>query len=229
VPFTLITWGEREIDSGLATVLNATTPLFTLLLAHLALADERITLPKAIGLAIGFIGVAVLASRDTASSSPNSLSGQMAVLVASACYATSSITIRRYLRKVDRFTIAGGSLIIGGITMVLITLLAVHPLPDVRHLSPDTVLAVVTLALLNTVVAYFLFYSLITSWGATRTTLVTYAMPPIGLTLGAVFLDETLDWKIIVGAALILGGIVAANWRLRPARAPAAVSTSTDP
>jgi drug/metabolite transporter (DMT)-like permease len=227
MPFTLITWGEKNIDSGLATVLNATTPLFTLLLAHMLLADDRITVPKAVGLVVGFLGVIVLASRDTASSSPNPFSGQLAVLVASGCYALSAITIRRYLRGVDRFTIAGVSLIVGGITMVLITLATVHPLPDVRHVGITTIFAIITLALVNTVVAYFLFYHLIDVWGATRTTLVTYVMPPIGVTLGAIFLDETVDWKIAVGAALILGGIVAANWRqLR--RAPQPVPAPAD-
>ena len=79
-----------------------------------------------------------------------------------------------------------------------------------------------TLALLNTVVAYFLFYQLIDLWGATRTSLVTYAMPPIGVTLGALFLDETVDWKIVVGAALILGAIVVVHWHRR--RTPAVIS-----
>ena len=214
-PFTLITWGEQDIDSGLATVLNATVPLFTLLIAHVALADERITMQKAIGMLIGFAGVALLASRDAASSSPNPLSGQAAVLVASLCYGISAVTIRRYLRQVDRFTTAGVSLIVGGIVVVLLTLVAVRPLPDLGSLSQETVLATVTLAVLNTVVAYFLFYSLIDAWGAMRTTLVTYVMPPVGVTLGALFLDEAVDWKIVVGAALILGGIVAINWRRR--------------
>lgn len=217
VPFTLITWGEQDIDSGLATVLNATVPLFTLFIAHFALADERITLPKVLGLLLGFAGVALLASRDADSSSPNPLSGQLAILVASACYASSAVTIRRFLRGVDPLAVAGYSLMIGAVAIISLTLLAaltgVESLPTAADLDAGAVAAVVTLALLNTVVAYFLFYGLIATWGATRTTLVTYAMPPIGLTLGAVFLDETIDWKIIVGAVMILGGIVVVNWR----------------
>jgi drug/metabolite transporter (DMT)-like permease len=220
VPFTLITWGEQDIDSGLATVLNATVPLFTLVFAHIGLADERITPQKVIGLAVGFIGVAILASRGAGSSSPNPLSGQVAVLVASASYGTSAVMIRRYLRRVDPFVIAGGSLMIGAMIVVAITLIAVNPLPDVGALSSEAVFAVITLALLNTVVAYFLFYQLIGLWGATRTSLVTYVMPPIGVTLGAIFLDEAVDWKIVVGAALILGGIVFVNWRKRRSPVP---------
>ncbi|MBN1200520.1 MAG: EamA family transporter [Anaerolineae bacterium] len=222
VPFTLITWGEQDIDSGLATVLNATTPLFTLVFAHLALSDERSTPQKVIGLVAGFAGVALLASRNAESSSPNPVSGQVAVLAAAACYALSAVVIRRYLRRVDPLTVAGGSLIVGGITMVLITPLMVHPLPDIGGLSAKIIPVMLTLAVLNTVIAYFLFYHLIDTWGATRTTLVTYLMPPIGVTLGAIFLDETVDWKIVVGAALILGGIVAANWRAHRQLSPAA-------
>jgi drug/metabolite transporter (DMT)-like permease len=220
VPFTLITWGEQDIDSGLATVLNATVPLFTLVFAHFALSDERITPQKVIGLLAGFVGVAILASRDAESSSPNALSGQVAVLVASACYASSAVVIRRYLRRVDPFVIAGGSLLVGAVTVITITLITVHPLPDVGGLRIKAVLAVLTLAVLNTVVAYFLFYHLIDTWDATRTTLVTYVMPPVGVTLGAIFLDETVDRKIVIGAALILGGIIVVNWHNRRRPAP---------
>ncbi len=221
LPFTLITWGEQDIDSGLATVLNSTVPLFTLVLAHFALADERISLQKIVGLGVGFIGIVLLTSRNAESSSPNSFSGQVAVLAASMSYATCAIVIRRYLRRVDPFVTAGSSLIIGGVVIVTITLLTVRPLPDVMALSTDTIAAVLTLAVINTVIAYFLFYALFDVWGATRTTLVTYVMPPIGVTLGAIFLDETVDWKIVTGAGLILVGIVAVNWRRQRASAPA--------
>jgi drug/metabolite transporter (DMT)-like permease len=226
VPFTLITWGEQDIDSGLATVLNSTVPLFTLVFAHFALSDERISIQKIIGLGVGFVGIVLLASRNAESSSPNPLSGQVAVLAASMSYATSAIVIRRYLRRVDPFVTAGSSLIVGGVVIVTITLLTVHPLPDVADLSTDVIAAVLTLATVNTVVAYFLFYQLFDVWGATRTTLVTYVMPPIGVTLGAIFLDETVDWKIVAGAALILTGIVAVNWHKRRGPVPVVASVT---
>jgi drug/metabolite transporter (DMT)-like permease len=226
VPFTLITWGEQDIDSGLATVLNATVPLFTLVIAHYLLSDERISPQKIAGLVLGFLGVVILAGRDTESSSPNPVSGQVAVLAASASYAMSVVTIRRYLRRVDSFTVAGGSLMIGAVVMVVVTAIGARPLPSPGDLSGKAVAAVITLGLLNTVVAYFLFYHLIDVWGATRSTLVTYAMPPIGVTLGALLLDETVDWKILVGAVLILGGIVVVNWSRRRAAPPVGVSPS---
>lgn len=231
VPFTLITWGEQTIDSGLATVLNATVPLWTLIFAHVALADERFSPQKFIGLLVGFAGVALLASRNGSAGSENSLSGQLAVVVASACYAVSAVVIRRYLRSVEPLTIAGTSLIVGGIAVIAVTLVAIRPLPALDALGATPIAAVLTLALLNTVFAYFLFYHLIDTWGATRTTLVTYVMPPVGVTLGWLLLDEPVDWKIVVGAALILGGIVAVNWRRAPVRAapvPGAVESGSD-
>ena len=221
VPFTLITWGEQEIDSGLATVLNATVPLFTLVFAHFLLADERISLSKIGGLLVGFGGVVLLASRDADSSSSNALSGQLAMLAAAGCYGISVTLIRRNLRQVDSYTVAGYSLAVGALVMLVVTLLAA-PLPDMDAISLKTVAAVITLGLLNTVVAYFLFYNLISTWGATRAALVTYAMPPIGVTLGAIFLDEAVDWKIVAGAALILGGIVLVNWPRRRIQAAVA-------
>ena len=141
------------------------------------------------------------------------------MLVASACYAISAVVIRRYLRGVEPLTIAGVSLIVGAIAVIAVTLVAARPLPAWDALSATTLAAALTLALLNTVFAYFLFYHLIDIWGATRTTLVTYVMPPVGVTLGWRLLDEPIDWKIVVGAALILGGIVAVNWRRTPVRA----------
>jgi drug/metabolite transporter (DMT)-like permease len=166
------------------------------------------------------VGIVLLASRDAESSSPNPLLGQVAVLAASMSYATCAIVVRRYLSHVDPFVTAGSSLSIGGVVIVTITLLTVHPLPHVADLSMDTIAAVLILATANTVVAYFLYYQLFDVWGATRTTLVTYVMPPIGVTLGAVFLDETVDWKIVAGAALILAGIVAVNWHKRRGPVP---------
>jgi len=231
VPFTLITWGEQNIDSGLATVLNATVPLWTLIFAHVALADERFSSQKLVGLLVGFAGVGLLASRANGTESANSFSGQLAVLVASACYAISTVVIRRYLRRVEPLTIAGTSLIVGGIVVVAATLLTVRPLPAFAALSTTTIAAAITLAVLNTVIAYFLFYHLIDTWGATRTTLVTYVMPPIGVTLGWLFLEEPVDWKIVLGAALILTAIVAVNWRRAPgpvAPAVKAVSPGSD-
>ena len=214
VPFLLITWGERTIDSGLASVLNSTTPLFSLVIAHLALADDRISLGKIFGLISGFAGVILLATRSIDPTHPNPLLGQLAVLGAAASYAAATVYIRHSLRHVDGIVTAGMQLSSASIIIVTLTLLTVRPLPVLAEIQPNALLAVVVLGLFNTFIAYLLYFSLIHEWGATRTTLVTYLMPPVGLLLGAIFESEIIDWKLLVGSALIVGGVALANlWR----------------
>lgn len=223
VPFVLISWGETRIDSSMATVLNATVPLFNLIIAHFLLADERLTGLKISGLLTGFIGVIILVSGGLQNTNV-SLLGQSAVLLASLSYASAIVTIRLKLRHLDPFTTAGWSLVIGALTIIPITLVVATPLPTD---APTRAFAAgLTLAVVNTFIAYFLFYSLISEWGV-RASLVTYALPPIGVTLGFLVLDESIDWRLIVGGIMIVMGIVVtkadnpvmlrARFRLRPA------------
>lgn len=214
VPFFLITWGETRIDSGLATVLNSTVPLFGLVIAHFALSDEHLSSLKIAGLLVGFVGVVIVMSQSIGTEGGD-LVGQLAVLAASSSYAVCIISIRVFLRKVDTFTVAGYSTVIGGIVIVLVTLLTVRPLPVPSGANYDSFVAGLILASVNTVVAYFLFFGLIQDWGA-RATLVTYAMPPIGVTLGYLFLDEAIGWHLVVGTVLIIGGIIVTKRQKQP-------------
>lgn len=220
VPFSLISFGETRIDSSLATVLNSTVPFFNLIIAHFLLADERLNISKITGLGVGFVGIIILMSRSL--NATGSLAGQVAVLLASVSYAIAVVTIRLKLRHIDPFTTAGWSLIFGVMTIIPITFAVAWPLPF--DASAGALGAAVTLAIVNTFVAYFLFYSLIAEWGV-RATLVTYATPPIGVTLGVVLLGEVIDWRLIVGGILILTGIIFAKidnplgvWRARRLR-----------
>ena len=206
VPFFLISWGETKIDSGLATVLNSSVPLFNLIIAHFLLSDERLTQAKIIGLVLGFVGVVIVVSKGI-NTTDNPLLGQFAILGASLCYAVSIATIRFKLRHLDPFTTAGYSTVIGAVPILLSTALLVNPLPDVPNLDFEVIAAGITLAVVNTFVAYFLFYDLIANWGV-RASLVTYAMPPIGVTLGFLILDESIDWRLVVGGGVILVGII---------------------
>ena len=203
MPFVLISFGETRIDSGLATILNATVPLFNLIIAHFALSDERLTLYKIIGLGGGFLGVVILVSEGINSGNA-SIIGEIAILAASLSYASAVVTIRLHLRHVDPYSTAAGSLIIGAFVIIPITVLFA---PRPTAIGTDALIAAITLAVINTVVAYFLFYGIIAEWGV-RATLVTYAMPPIGVTLGVLVLDEVIGWQLIVGGLLILAGII---------------------
>ena len=210
VPFTLISWGETRIDSGLASILNGTVPLFTIVIAHFWLHDDKITLGRIGGLVVGFIGVVVLVSRDIGPQGLHgNVFGQLAVIVASISYATAITFSRRYLRGIQPVLQAFSTLVIADLVLWLAVPVAEQPL--VWPSLPLTWLAIAWLGLLGSCTAYLLFFWLINAWGPTRASLVTYVFPVIGLVLGVLFLGETPDWRLIVGSVLIVGGILVVN------------------
>jgi drug/metabolite transporter (DMT)-like permease len=214
VPFALIPWGETRIASGLAAILNGTTPLFALVIAHFWLHDEKITRPRAAGLALGFAGVVVLMSRDLGRGMLQSgLVGQAAVLVASISYAVAATFARRYLRGQPPVLQAATAVFAADVMLWLAVPVVDRPV-RFPHL-PITWLALVWLGLLGSCVAYLLYYYLIGAWGATRATAVAYVFPVIGLVLGVLFLGEPLNARLIAGTLLVIAGIAIAN------RAPA--------
>ncbi len=227
LPFVLITWAESHIDSGLASVLNATVPLFSIVMAHVALQDDKIHTGKVMGLITGFMGVVMLALRST-SGQASPIEGMVAMLAATLSYAFSAVFIRRNLRHVDSTVTAGVSSIVGAVAVLTFTLLTVRPLPIISALMPQTALAVITLGVANTFIANSIFFYLIRNWGASRTTLVTYVLPPIGLLLGALIAHEQIDLQLIVGAALIIGGVALANLH-KPKLTPKPIDQSEPP
>jgi drug/metabolite transporter (DMT)-like permease len=221
IPFLLITWGESTIDSGLAGVLDATAPFFSLIIAHLALADEKISLGKILGLIAGLAGVVVLAMRTADPLHPNPLIGQLAVIVASVCYGGSAVYIRRNLRDVDPLVVPWATLLVGASVVVALALIIVRPLPNIAALEPKVTLSVITLGVINTFVAYAFFFTLIQIWGATRATTVAYLLPPISVLLGVIFEHEPFDAPLIMGTIMILGGIALTNLiRTKPQPVP---------
>jgi len=211
LPFSLITRAEEQIDSSLATILNSTVPLFGLIIAHFVLKDERLNFNKLLGLIIGYVGVIVLTSRGLSNTGNSPIEGQVMMLMAACSYGIAVVFIRARLRSLHPFVIAGTSLLVGAICIVPLTLI-LGDFPNITTLDQTTLLTIVTLSVINTVIAYFIFYTLIDAWGA-RATMVTYTFPPIGITLGAVFLGEVVDMRLILGAILILLGIFAVNYK----------------
>ncbi|MBI3241815.1 MAG: DMT family transporter [Chloroflexi bacterium] len=224
VPFVLISWGETKIDSGLASILNGTVPLFTIVIAHFWLGDEKITPARIAGLVIGFIGVVVLVSRDIGPQGIHgNLFGQLAVIAASICYATAITFSRKYLRGQPPVVQSTMILLIADVMLWIVTPVAESPLRFPA--LPLTWLAVAWLGVLGSCVAYLLFFYLINAWGPTRASVVTYVFPVIGVILGIVFLKEVADWRLIAGTLLVAGGIVVLNMKLfvkQVAVAPAA-------
>ncbi len=222
VPFVLISWGETKIDSGLASILNGTVPLFTIVIAHYWLHDEKITVGRLAGLAVGFVGVVVLVSRDFGPQGLHgNLWGQLAVIAASICYATAITFSRRHLRNQPPVVQSLMVLLIADAVIWPATLMADRPfhLPQL----PITWLALAWLGLLGSCFAYLMFFYLINAWGPTRASLVTYVFPVIGVFLGIIFLKEVADWRLIVGTLLIAGAVLGVN---NPFAAKPALATS---
>jgi drug/metabolite transporter (DMT)-like permease len=217
IPFALITWGEKSIESGLAAVLQATAALFTMIVAHFAFADERVTRRTVAGLVVGFAGVVVLASRGTAGDAVAvdgtlHVLGQLAIVVASFCYALGGVYSRKAIqRRLEPIVAAAGAMtvtaLISGVLTYTVPLVGGAAPVALASLTPHVLGAILTLGVLNTFVAYLIFYATIETLGAARASMVTYVIPAVGLTLGALFLDEPVDLRLLTGAAMIVGSI----------------------
>ena len=214
IPIVLISAGEQVIDSAVTSVLNGTVPLFTILMAHVVLDDDKITPASLAGLITGFIGIVVLLSRDlNLASFSGGFAGQAAVLLAAFFYAGSAVYARRNLRNIPPLLLALIPLFFADLLVW-----AAVPIAEFPFRFPSgglTWIAILWLGLLGTFVAYLLYFSLLESVGATRTSLVTYILPVVGVALGVIFLDELLDFRLVVGAVLILMGIIFVNLKLQ--------------
>ena len=219
IPFFLISWGEQSIDSAVAAILDATVPLFTILIAHYLLRDDKMTLPKVLGLLIGFAGVIILMSKDIGASF-GSLLGQLAVILASAFYAGSAVFARKTTEDTPGILRSAGPLVSATVIMWLATFLVESPV-KVPQLG-ITWIALLFLGILGSGLAFVMAYYLIHEIGPTRTSMVTYLFPLGGVILGVAFLNEELSWQLLVGAALIILSLIVANWQ--PARALTKVS-----
>lgn len=226
IPFFLISWGEQSIDSAVASILDATVPLFTILIAHFALHDDKITVPKVMGLVIGFAGVMVLMSEDLLHASTNSLLGQAAVILASAFYAVSSVYVRRTTEDTPGIMRSAVPLMSASAVMWIATFLFESPV-QMPQLG-ITWVALLWLGIFGSGLAFLMAYYLIHEIGPTRTTMVTYLFPLGGVLLGVTFLHEKLTWQLIVGASLIVLSLVVANWQSKEKQLPQQQICSAD-
>ena len=210
IPFFLISWGEQAIDSAVAAILDSTVPLFTIVIAHYLLHDDRMTVPKVLGLLIGFAGVIVLMSKDIGSTIGPIL-GQLAVVVACMFYAGSSVYARKSTTEASGIMRGAGPLVSSTAVMWLAAVTMESPL-KIPHLS-ITWIALLWLGILGSGFAFILNYYLIHEIGPTRTTMVTYLFPLGGVILGVLFLHEQLSWQLLAGGILIVASLAVANWQ----------------
>lgn len=218
IPFFLFAWGEQRITSGMAGILNGTTPLFTLGFAVAALPEERLSRPRFLGFLLGFVGVVVVVGPWNGGDGVNALSGQIACLFAAACYGVAFVYTRRYVsgRGYPPLVVSAAQLLTGAVLLGLVApVVADQPM----DLTPLVVGSVLILGAVGTGLAYLLFYRLITDAGATTASMVTYVIPIVAVALGVAVQGDPLTWNLFVGAAIVIVGAAMAEGRLgmRPA------------
>jgi len=213
VPFALFGWAQQHIASGLASILNATTPIWGVVVAHIATSDEKITPAKLIGVVVGFVGVATMIGPDLLTSG-ESIVPQLACIAASLCYALAGVWARRFRPMgLKPLKVATAQLLVGALVMTPVSLTVAEPWiggsPSLAALGAITVLALACTAL-----GYVLYFRLIDSAGATNATLVTLLVPPIAILLGALFLGELLSGIQFLGFAFTALGLAVIDGRL---------------
>jgi drug/metabolite transporter (DMT)-like permease len=214
IPFCLIVWGQTHIASGLASILNATTPLFAVVVAHLMTSDEKMTGNRLFGVLVGFAGVAYMIGLDALRDLGANVLAQLAVLGAAISYSFAGIFGRRF-RQMGMAPLipAAGQVTASTILMLPIALIVDRPW-TLAAPSAETWMALLGLALLSTAVAYVLFFRILAAAGATNLMLVTFLIPVSAILLGAAVLGEQLQGKHLVGMAMIAIGLAAIDGRL---------------
>jgi drug/metabolite transporter (DMT)-like permease len=213
VPFTLIVWGQTHIASGLASILNATTPLFGVVVAHHLTRDEPMTGRRLAGVLVGFAGVAVMIGGAALRDLGVGVAAQVAVLGAALSYAFAGVYGRRFKAMgVEPLATATGQVTASSLVMIPLMLAVDRPwtLPPP---GPGTWLALIGLALLATALAYILFFRILASAGAVNILLVTFLIPVSAILLGALVLGEALEAKHLLGMGMIGSGLALIDGR----------------
>ena len=203
LPFWLLGFAETRLDSGLTAVIQAAAPIFTVLLAGWIDPSQHVRGVRLVGIAVGFVGVALLVGVQRG----GEITAALAVVATALCYAVSVLFAGRTMKKLPPLHVSVGQL---GSAAILIAPLGLAQLPGEAP-SAKTIAAVVALGALGSGIAYLLYFAIIASAGASRAILVTYLVPAFALFYGAVFLDETISATALGGLALILGGVALAT------------------
>ena len=218
-PFLLFAWAEQRVDSGLASIYNATTPMMTMLVALVALPGERPTRTRLLGLAVGFAGVVVVLApwRGLAG---GTVAAQAECLLATLCYGLAFVYLRRFVSPLGLSAVPVAAVQVG-IGAVLMLLAAPFVATTPVHLTWPVVLSVTALGVVGTGLAYVWNTNVVAGWGATNASTVTYLTPIVGVGLGIALLGEVPSWNEPVGALIVVLGIAVLQ-----ARVGAAVSSS---
>jgi drug/metabolite transporter (DMT)-like permease len=224
VPFSLIVFAQTHIASGVASILNATSPLFVVIVAHFLTRDEKLTKGRLAGVIVGFAGVAVMIGGDALGALGTGLLAQLASLAAALFYAFGGVYGRRFRTLgIPPLAAATGQLTASSIILIPVMLAVDRPW-TLAMPSAATVAAVLGLALLATALAYLLYFRILATAGATNLLLVTFLIPVTAIVLGIAVLGERLEPRHLAGMALIALGLAAIDGR--PARALARLAAA---
>jgi drug/metabolite transporter (DMT)-like permease len=214
VPFCLVVWGQSHIASGLAAILNATTPISTVMVAHLLTDDEKMTGNRFLGVAIGFFGVVVLIGPDSLKGLGSNVLAQVAVLTAAVFYAFAGVYGRRFkVMGIDPILTATGQVTASAIVLFPIAMLVDHPWTLAMPALPVWE-AIAGSAVLSTALGYVLYFRILATAGATNLLLVTFLIPVSAIIMGTFGLGERLDVRHFAGLAFIGAGLAAIDGRL---------------
>jgi drug/metabolite transporter (DMT)-like permease len=206
IPFTLIAWGERTVDAGLAAILNSTAPIFTFLLTVAVVRHEAVTVRKLFGVVAGLAGICLIVGFEALGGLGDALIAQLAIVAATICYAGAAIFGKRF-KGLDPIVPAAGSMLCG--TAILIPASAAIDQPWQLAPSMDSILALLALSVFSTALAFTIYFRLLHTLGSVGTTSQAYLRVPIGVAIGVVFLGETLTSTAWLGLACVVLGVAA--------------------
>ena len=212
IPFSLIVWGETKVAPGLAAVLNATTPFFSVIVAHLSTQNEKLTWNRMAGALVGLIGVAALVGYDAIKNLGSDLIFQLAIVGASLCYGISTIYGRRMQDTPP--LVASASQTAASSIMLLPLMLIIDQPYNLNMPSTNVLFSILGLALLCTALAYVIFFNIVKRSGMTNVTLVTLLVPISAMLLGAMLLNEQISERHFIGMAVIGIGLVLIDGRI---------------
>jgi drug/metabolite transporter (DMT)-like permease len=220
IPWTLIAWAERSVDAGLATILNSTSPIFTFFLTLAITQQEAPGLRKLFGVAAGMAGICLIVGVQAFQGLGEQLVAQIAIVVATICYAGAAVFGRGF-RGLDPTAPAAGSLLCGAAILAPVCIVVERPWTLMP--SASSILALLGLAVFSTAFAFVIYFRLIQTLGSVGTTAQAYLRVPIGVALGVLLLGERLSATAWIGLACVVVGVAAMTI---PPRRPLAVDAS---
>jgi len=216
--YGLVFWGEQHIPSGLAAVLQATFPLFGMIIAHLYLPQEQMTMAKVAGVLLGVFGVAVIFSDQLTIGGTMALLGSIALVLSAFFGSYGNVLVKAYAGKIDPMALAAGQMIFGFVPLLTIGIIK-EGNPLKHHWTTMAIISLMYLVIVGSVIAFALYYWLVRNMEVTKTMLIALVTPVVAVLLGMAVLHEKFNWRLLAGGACIISGLGLIVFRKRHRRA----------